>query len=67
MDEKPTNTTIYWRDVKIGTKITEGKTVFVAEGKVIYWHGSEAAEAQRYLKTISKFWAEEIVSKPAKD
>ena len=46
---------IYWRTaIQKGFKIRETKTGYVAGNQRLFWHGTEASEAQRTLHAFSK-------------
>jgi len=47
---------IYWKDINGltgGFDVIKRGHEYYADGKLVYWHGQEAAEAQRFLNAIA--------------
>jgi hypothetical protein len=40
---------VYWRDLPGGAEVEMRGKAYVSDGAVVFWHGHEAREAQKYL------------------
>lgn len=44
---------IYWKEISADVEVIENAHSFTACGKLVFWHGQEAGEAQRALKQMA--------------
>jgi len=49
---------IYWRDLPGGAEVEMRGKMYVSDGAVVFWHGREAREAQKYLDAQVKATAD---------
>lgn len=45
---------IYWKDIQTTDQVVDCGTYWKVGDAVVFWHGTEASEAQRFLARRSK-------------